>query len=145
MSADEFRQVQLLAFEGEFVRWALPSDAVLSVVEERDWRGVNAADAAEVAGIAVSTDLVPVRVLLLAHSRGELPVKVRGPLELVAIPAADLLPLPLEFSRSRSLATQVAVQGGKPTLVVLDVRRLVEAVTHHLMSSAPAALSGVSR
>jgi hypothetical protein len=139
---DGSRQVQLLAFEGEFVRWAMPSNAILHVVEERDWRGGQAHDAAQVAGIAVSPLLTPVRVLVLSSGQVEVPVRIRGSLSLVEVASGDLQPLPTEFGRS-SLATRVALQGGKPALIVLDVKRLAEAVTH--LTSSASAPSGDSR
>ena len=144
MSPDDSRQVELLAFEGEFVRWAMPSKDVHHILEERDWQGDYAPDAAGVAGIAVSATLMPVRVLLLASGARQVPVKVRGPLSLLQVEGRDLLQLPPEFGRT-SVATRVAVQGGKPTLVVLDVTRLAAAVTDSVVGSAPLAQSEGSR
>lgn len=143
MTPDDSRQVQLLAFEGELVRWAVPSQRVSSVIDERDWRGGPAQDAARVAGIAVSPTLAPVRVLLLSSGARQVPVTVRGPLSLLELKNSDLLLLPPEFGRT-SVATQVAVQEGKPTLVVLDVTRLAEAVTH-FVEPAPSAPGEGSR
>jgi hypothetical protein len=142
MSADESRQVQLLAFEGD---WAVPSSDVLRVIEERDWAGGEACDAARVAKIAVAPDLTPTRVLVLSYTRGELPVKVRGSLALVEVLARELVQLPLEFRRAGFIATQVALQSGKPTLLVLDVARLAEAVSQELDDSAQPAPSKSSR
>lgn len=137
MSADDSRQVQLLAFEGD---WAVPSRDVLRVVEERDWSGGEACDAARAAKIAVAPELTPTRVLILSHTGGELPVKVRGALGLVEVLARELVPLPVEFRRAGLIATQVALQSGKPTLLVLDVARLAEAVSQQLDGSAHSAL-----
>ncbi len=144
MTHDDFRQVQLLAFEGDLVRWAMPSQRVLSVIEERDWHGDLAKDAAQVAGIAVSATLVPVRVLLLSDGSRQVPVTVRGPLSLLELKGSELLPLPPEFGRT-SVITKVAVQEGKATLVVLDVTRLAEAVTDSVVGPAPSARDEGSR
>jgi len=142
MSADESRQVQLLAFEGD---WAVPSRDVLRVIEERDWPGGEACDAARVAKIAVNPNLSPTRVLVLSYTRGELPVKVRGSLALVEVLARELVQLPLEFRRAGFIATHVALHGGKPTLLVLDVARLAEAVSQQLDGPAHLAPSESSR
>jgi hypothetical protein len=63
---------------------------------------------------------------------------------LLQVAGRDLLQLPPEFGRT-SVATRVAIQGGKPTLVVLDVTRLADAVTHSVVGSAPLAQSEGSR